>query len=138
MLIILSLYITIFLYHKLSTQKKFLILSDKDLTETPNQIDWVLNRDKHKCQFDWIDVTNRENHVVCLNPSSEIYIVKLRLYDKFFRGNDFPCRALTVCETHKQWLEKSTNLDLALKINLKATNLTKKYLSNNPDDVFPE
>jgi len=128
----------VYIYYKISIQKKIIILDDKDLSETPLQVQWVLKRDDGKCQFDWVDITDRENRIVCGVPSNEIYVVKVRLLDPFFRGNDFPFRSITVCETHKNWLIKSTNIDLALKINLKATNLTKKYLIDNPKDIFPE
>jgi hypothetical protein len=86
----------------------------------------------------FIFLSNRNNTVVCGQPSNEIFIVKLRLLDPFRKGNDFPNRSITICETHKFWLDKSTNLDLALKINLKATSLTEKYILENPRDVFPE
>lgn len=56
----------------------------------------------------------------------------------FVKEMSFTNRSITICETHKIWLEKSTNLDLALKINSKATSLTEKYILENPRDVFPE
>lgn len=138
MLIISFVYFSIYLYYKISIQKKIIILNSDECRENLNQIHWVLNRDKSKCQFDWVDITDRNNPVVCGQPSNEIFVVKVRLVDPFQKGNDFPNRSITVCETHKIWLEKSTNLNLALKINLKATSLTEKYLLENPEDIFPE